>query len=808
MKLSYQWLNQYLPLEAKGIKPAALAEKLARTSVEIDGVTTMAAGMKKVVVGEIMESKPHPDSDHLQVVQVKVADDEIIQVVCGAPNVVVGKKAITALSGARLADGVKIRRGKLRGIQSNGMLCALQELGFGDNLAPKPYDDGLWYLPDDAKVGESVFSYLGMDDPVIETDVTPNRGDMLSMLGNVNDLAAIYELDNGFTTHPVEETGTPRTADLIKATVDPALAPSFNLRVVKNVRVADSPLWLQRRLWTAGIRPVNNVVDVTNYVLLKYGQPLHAYDYQKLPEPALAVRAAREQEPLTTLDGEKRTLTAQDLVVTSADQPVALAGTMGGEETKVTPATTTVVLEAAIFDPIRVRKQSRRLDLHSASSMRFERGINPETVVTALNEAAYWLQKLAQGQATSGVVTASELPATPTPIALSVSRVNAVLGTNLTKEAIERIFERLAFAVEDHGEGALTVLVPARRWDIRIAADLYEEIARLYGYDKLPSTLPGGRTQGALTPRQSFLRASRHVLEGLGLNQAISYSLTTVKKAAQFQIAPSAATPMELAYPMSSDHVATRMNIVAGLLDDVAYNVARKVTDVALFEQGRVFIPVNGQARPQEEEHVAGALTGNLTPAGWHQPARPVDFYTLKGIVERYLANMAIAGPVDYVATSERPDLHPGRTANIMVAGQLVGYLGQVHPTVAKAFRIPATYVFELNLEALLAAKKRGKHYRHVSKYPAITRDVALLVDQTVTNAQVQAVIRAAGGHDLVESKLFDLYQGEHLPAGKQSLAYTLTYQAPDRTLTEDEVTTAFEKVVQALVDQLQAEIR
>lgn len=809
MKVSYQWLNQYLPLKAHGIEPAALAEKLARTSVDINSVSTMDAGMKKVVVGKILESVPHPDSDHLQVVQVQVGTDEVIQVVCGAPNVVVGKKAITALAGARLADGVKIRKGKLRGVQSNGMLCALQELGFSDQLAPKPYEDGLWYLPDDAQVGDAVFSYLGMDDPVIDTDVTPNRGDMLSIYGNVNDLAAIYDLPNGFVTHPVTAKDDQPTADLVTAKVEPTLAPSFNLRVVKNVTVADSPLWLQRRLWTAGIRPVNNVVDVTNYVLLKYGQPLHAYDYAKLPAPALAVRSAREAETMTTLDGEKRTLAAQDLVVTSADQPVALAGTMGGESTKVTAATTTVVLEAAIFDPVRVRKQSRRLDLHSASSMRFERGINPETVVTALNEAAYWLQELAGGQAMTGVVTASELPVTPTPIALSVARVNAVLGTDLTKAAIVKIFDRLAFAVKDHGADELTVLVPARRWDIQIAADLYEEIARLYGYDNLPSTLPAGRSQGGLTPRQMALRASRHVLEGLGLNQAISYSLTTVAKAAQFQITPTKTAPMELAYPMSSERVATRMNIVAGLLDDIAYNVARKVNDVALFEQGRVFLPVAGAARPQEEEHVAGAITGNLTPAAWNQPATPVDFYQLKGIVERYLANLALAGPIEYVATKQRPDLHPGRTADILVAGQLVGYLGQVHPTVARANRIPATYVFELNLEALLAAKKRGKHYHHISKYPAITRDVALLVDQTVTNAQIEAVIQGAGGqHHLVATRLFDLYAGDHLPAGKQSLAYTLTYQAPDRTLTEDEVTTAFTKVEQALVDQLQAEIR
>ena len=425
MKVSYQWLNHYLPLEQNGITPTELAEKIARTSVDINDVYSPQNGLQKVVVGLVESIKDHPQSDHLHIAQVKVAEDTTVQIVCGAPNLVAGKKVITALAGAKLADGTKIKKSKLRGEESNGMLCALQEIGFTDKVAPKAYEEGLWYLPDDAEVGAPVFSYLGMDDTIIDTDVTPNRGDMLSIYGNVNDLAAIYALDNGFTSHEVVENGTERTADLIKATVaDQQLAPTYKLRVIKNVHIQDSPLWLQIRLWNAGIRPINNVVDVTNYILVKYGQPLHSFDYDRLTSHEIKVRHAAEGEQFTTLDGEEQTLASQDILVCDGDRPAALAGTMGGQDTKVTDQTVNVALEAAIFDPVMVRKQARRLDLHSESSMRFERGINPETVEVALNEAAYWLSELAGGEVTKGIVTATEEAVQVTPIELSTKRVN------------------------------------------------------------------------------------------------------------------------------------------------------------------------------------------------------------------------------------------------------------------------------------------------------------------------------------------------------------------------------------------------
>lgn len=810
MNLSYQWLNEYLPLADHQIEPAELAEKLARTAVEIDDVYSPSDGLSKLVVGYVESCQPHPESDHLNLCQVQISADETVQIVCGAPNVTAGKKVIVALPGARVADNQKIRKGKIRGEVSNGMLCALQEIGFSEKVAPKDYDEGIWFMPDDAQVGDSVFPYLGMDDTIIATDVTPNRGDMFSMYGNVNDIAAMYDLPVNFSMHAVEETSAEKTADLLQVEIpDLDLAPTYKVRVIKDVKIQDSPMWLQVRLWNAGIRPINNVVDVTNYILIKYGQPLHSFDFDKLTNKHLTVHQAQTGEHLVTLDGEDRELTNQDLVVADGDHAVALAGTMGGDDSKIDDQTTSVVLESAIFDPILVRKQARRLDLHSESSMRFERGINPAMCEQALDEAAYWLQELAGGQATQGIVTGSEKVAQDLEITLSIAKTNAVLGTALSMADVQQIFKQLQFATKPVDADQLVVVVPARRWDIEIQADLYEEIARIYGYDNIPSTLPAtGDTEGGLTPWQKLLRDTRHVLEGLGLNQAISYSLTTDEKARQFKITPDDTNPVQLDYPMSFDHTVARMNIISGLLNDVAYNVARKVDNVALYEEGRVFLPQAGQDRPNEPEHIAAAITGSLTTDSWLEKAQPVDFFTIKGILEQLLINLAVAGKVSYRANDHRTEMHPGRTADVYLDDQLIGFVGQVHPVTAQAYKSPETYVLELDLSVLETVQRLDHHYEPISKYPTVTRDVALLVDQTVTNAQIVDGIQAKGGQYLVDVQLFDLYQGSHLPVGKKSLAYTLTYQDRQGTLTEDQVNAAFDKVVTHLQATLDVEIR
>lgn len=805
MKVSYQWLKEYLDLSEN---PTDLAEKIARTSVDINDVYSPSDGLTKLVVGYVDSITAHPDSDHLTLCQVDIGADKLVQIVCGAPNIQTGKKVIVALPGARIGNNIKIKRSKMRGELSEGMICALQEIGFSEQIAPKAYDEGIWFLPDDAVPGESVFPYLGMDDTIIDTDVTPNRGDMFSMLGNVNDIAAFYGLTPHFKMIPVNENSAQQTDRLIKVNIkDQRLAPTYKMRVITDVVIKDSPLWLQIRLWNAGIRPISNVVDVTNYILLKYGQPLHSFDYEKLPNKNIGVRFAKAKEPFVTLDEDKRELTADDVVVTAGDRPVALAGTMGGLETAITNQTTSVALEAAIFDPILIRKQARRHDLHSESSSRFERGINPETVEIALNEAAELIAQLGDGKVTTGIVTGSERPVSATKVSLTVDRTNHVLGTALTTAQIADIFKRLAFEyTETNGE--FIVSVPARRWDVSITADLLEEIARIYGYDNLPATLPAQTSNiGGLNDRQHFLRASRHVLEGLGLNQAISYSLTTVEQAQQFEIVRHGA-PMKLDYPMSQDHVATRMSLISGLLNDIAYNAARKQVNVNLYEQGRIFIPNGKDVRPEEQEHIAGAITGQFTNKTWHHEGQIADFYLIKGIVEQYLTNMAIKTPITYRANENRAEMHPGRTADILIGDTLIGYVGQIHPQLAKQFRIGPTYVFELNLEQIVAQPKKERHYQMISKYPTITRDIALLVDEKITNEAILNVINDKGGAYLTNVTLFDVYEGAHLPAHKKSLAYTLTYQDKEGTLVEEKVNQAFDKVVQQLTSQFNVEVR
>ncbi|MFC6275763.1 phenylalanine--tRNA ligase subunit beta [Levilactobacillus tangyuanensis] len=802
MKISYNWIKEYLDLN---VSPADLAEKIERTSVEVDGVTQPSAGLKKIVVGHVLAIEMHPDSDHLHICQIDVGEDEPLQIVCGAPNIAKGQNVIVALPGSRIADNVKIKKSKMRGVPSAGMVCALQEIGFSEDVVPKDYVDGIYVLPADATPGDDVYDYLGMNDSLIDLDVTPNRGDMLSLNGTLHDLAAIYDQPVELDQPNVKETGDAIDSELTLH-VDADLAPQYRMRLVKQVKIAPSPMWLQIRLWNAGYRPINNVVDITNYIMLKYGQPLHAFDYDKFDGQDVYVRTATPGEPLTTLDEGEHELTDQDIVIADSNRPIGLAGVMGGLDASITDQTKTVAIEAAVFEHDHIRKAAQRHHLHTDASQRFERGVNQAGVQDALDAAAQMMNELADGAVQTGTAVGSDNEPEPAVITITMSHINAVLGTDLTQDQVTHILESLGFTVVASGE-SLTVTVPIRRNDIHIPADLLEEVARIYGYDELPTTLPTGRmTMGTLTAAQKLMRATRHSLEGLGLNQAISYALTTEDKAKMFTMQASETT--KLAWPMSVDHAVLRMNVITGLLDDIAYNTARKVKDVALYEQGRVFYREDGTDRPSEEEHIAGAITGTLMPAGWNQPAQAVDFFQMKGIVEAYLQDMAVNGDVSFVANADMPEMHPGRTADVLVHGHRIGFIGQIHPSIAKQFKIGATYVFELNLQAIIDMPKQENQYDLISRYPAITRDIAMLVSDETTNEEIVALIEKRGGAYLQSVKLFDVYDGVKVPKGKKSLAYTLTYQDKKGTLVDDDVNQAFDKVTKRLQDDLNAEIR
>ncbi|MBF7110012.1 phenylalanine--tRNA ligase subunit beta [Pediococcus pentosaceus] len=809
MKLSYKWLSKYLELD---LEPKDLAEKIERTAVEVDSVTRSDYKLKKIVVGHTLEVTEHPDSDHLHICQVDVGEEEPIQIVCGAPNIAADQDVIVALHGSRIKDNVKIKRSKMRGVPSNGMICALQEIGYPDNVVPKDYADGIYVFPADSHVkpGDSVMEALGMDDDVIDTSVTPNRGDMFSMNGNAHEIAAILDQKANFEVLKVqdEQKSADTLADQIKVEIDEQdVAPVYKLMAIENVKITPSPFWLQTTLMKAGIRPINNVVDVTNYIMLKYGQPLHAYDLDQLKGQTISVAPAGENVKFTTLDDEKRDLRPEDLVITADGTPIAMAGVMGGMATEVSDQTQNIVIEAAIFDPIKVRKTARYHNLHSEAAMRFERGIDYSSLDDALNEAASLVADFSQGKVMSGVVVGNDTKLNPESITIALARINKILGTSLTSEEVVAIFDRLGFSTElDATKQTFKVTVPVRRWDIHIEADLLEEVARIFGYDNLPVTLPtGDPTIGQLTTEQKLMRASRTVMEGLGLTQAMSYGLTTIAKSQQFVKGDHELVKVD--WPMTKDREALRMNLISGLLDDIAYNKARSVENVALYEQGRVFYG-NGQAQPEEIEHIAGAITGSMQAKSWNEKEKPVTFFDVKGIVEQYLKNVAVAGEVSYVADHDRQGMHPGRTADVLLDGDVIGFIGQIHPTTAEEFKIKETYVFELNLTKIIHAEKKLQHYDVISKYPAITRDIAILVNKEVSNTEVLNVINETKQKNLIKVELFDVYEGKNLEKGMKSLAYQFTYQDTNDTLQEDAINDEFSKVIKNLEEKLNVTVR
>lgn len=806
MLVSYKWLNEYLDLTA--IAPKDLADKMSVTGIEVEGITVPEEGLKKIVVGEVVECIDHPDSDHLHICQVNIGEAELSQIVCGAPNVKAGIKVIVALPGSRITGNVKIKKGKMRGQVSNGMICSLEEIGYSESVIPKEYAEGIYYLPEDALPGAPVFSYLEMDDTIIELSITPNRADALSMRGVAYEVGAIYNQTPVFHDEELIESDVLASDKIAVSVLNEELVPAYQIRIIENVKIAPSPRWLQNRLMNEGIRPINNVVDITNYILLLFGQPLHAFDYNRLGSKELVVRQANEKEQLVTLDGVTRELTPENIVITNGQVPVALAGVMGGLDSEIVAETTTVALEAALFNPVSIRRTSKQFNLRSEASARFEKGINQATVAQACDVAAAMIAQLAGGTVLKEAVVGTSVIASDVEVTITLSRINNYLGTNLSLAGVGGIFDALGFAYRLEGE-AFTVVVPPRRWDIQIEADIIEEVARIYGYDRLPSTLPGGETvAGALTREQRLTRKIREIVEANGLSEAISYALTTEEKSSQFAMKDSQLTRLD--WPMTEDRAVLRMNLVSGLLDDIAYNVARKNTAVAFYEMGRVFYQA-GDARkelPQEENHLAFAMSGEWTTKDWQTASQKVDFYQLKGAVEAVFDSLMMTDHIRYVASTTIPELHPGRTATIYLGETLIGFIGQVHPAIAKEYGIPETYVAELNLEMLVTETSATVHYQPVTKFPAVSRDIALFVSETVTNQEVVEIIQATAGNYLTKVTIFDVYQGKNSEPGQKSLAYSLTFVNAEATLTDEEINRAMEKITKALVEKLAAIVR
>jgi phenylalanyl-tRNA synthetase beta chain len=807
MKVSMRWLSQYVDLT--GYTGEQLAERLTRSGIEVDAVEKRNKGVSGVVAGEVKTREKHPDADKLSVCTVDVGGGELLQIVCGAPNVAAGQKVPVALVGATLPGGVKIKRAKLRGVESQGMICSAKELGMNDKLLPKELQEGILVLPENVEIGKDVVELLELDDEVLELDLTPNRSDCLSMIGVAYEVAAILGRPVTVPSANVREGEGKRAQDAFSVTIEaPEGCSMYTARLIEGVKIGPSPLWMQNRLMAAGIRPINNVVDVTNYVMLEYGQPLHAFDADRLAGGQIRVRYAGAGETITTLDDEERRLEPHMLVIADAEKAVALAGVMGGANSEVTASTARILLESAKFDGGTVRKTSRELGLRSESSLRFEKEVNPHAVVEALNRAAALIVETAGGAAAAGVVKAETRSFSEPVIGLSADRVNRYLGTQLSVDEMKSIFDRLRFSYAVKGD-ALEVTVPLRRGDISRDVDLIEEIARLYGYDNIPATpISGVTTPGGRTRSQRIRLEVGRYLNAAGLHEVILYSFTHPDRIAEFPGLYPHIKPVALSMPMSVERSVLRTSLIPHLIDTAVYNRNRNVDDVAVFEIGSVFLTEEERLTKQPEEKmlVSALWTGKREEKHWSGKPVPVDFYDLKGVLDGLFRHLDVRGVTYRVAAFDK--LHPGRAAEIFAGDRRIGVIGQLHPELQRRYDLEDTYVFEIELDALVSNANFAITYETLPKYPSIARDIAVVVDKSVPVANLIAAVREAGGDWLRSVEVFDVYAGEKIGAGKKSVALSLVYRADDRTLTDDEVNERNQSVIERLERTYSAELR
>lgn len=813
MKVSTGWLTDYISLE--GITAEELADKITTAGIEIDAVERRNKGISGIVTGYVKSKEKHPDADKLNICIVDAGQGEDLQIVCGAKNVAAGQKVPVALVGAKL-PGLEIKKAKLRGVLSQGMICSAKELGLNDKLLPKELQEGILVLPENTEVGQDIANVLGLNDEILEFDLTPNRSDCLSMIGAAYEVSAILGRDLKLPDPAAElaETGGAAAGSISVNIEDEAFCSHYAVRYISGVKPAPSPLWIQNRLMAAGVRPINNIVDITNYVMLEYGQPLHAFDGDKVEGGVLGVRFAHEGEVLTTLDGQERKLEPQMLVIADGAKAVALAGVMGGLATEVTGETVNIVLESAKFAGGTVRKTSRQLGLRSEASLRFEKQVDPHAVIPALNRAAALIARYAGGSVHEGIVQAGSDSVPEKILTLSLEKLNSYLGTELSLLEVKTLFGRLRFKCGDAAQGLVEVQVPSRRGDISYDVDLIEEIARLYGYDHIPTTLiEGVTTPGALTRRQSVRRELRRMLSLGGYQEVMGYSFIQPEQSKLFPAFTEGSLPVKLAMPMSEERSVLRTSLLPQLLDIALYNTNRRQSDLALFEIGNVFFTDEEQLtrQPRELPVLGLLLSGSRTVKQWNMTAEPVDFFDLKGALESVFAYLGINENVVYEGDAPQ-DYHPGRSASIYLAGEngrtKIGTLGQLHPELQRRLDLEDTYVAELLLQPLYDSARINLQYSELQRFPGMERDIAVVVDSAVPAGHLLASIRENGGTLLQNVQVFDVYTGGKMESGKKSIAISLLYRHTEHTLTDEEVTEVHEKVVSALQQTFGAELR
>ena len=797
MNVTLNWLKAYIDFE---FSPSELADRLTMLGVEVESVKHLGTELEGVIVGSVTSIRPHPNADKLVLCQVDTGETEELQIVCGAPNAREGMLAPVATIGATLPVGLTIKRAKLRGETSQGMLCSEKELGLSGDAA------GLMELSTDIPLGTPLSEALGLDDVVFELEITPNRPDCLSLIGVAREIRA--ETGNPLklpTVDPQESDINIR--DLTSVTIDaPDLCPRYAARVIQGVKVTESPAWLQQRLESVGIGVINNIVDVTNFVLMEYGQPLHAFDYHKLAENRIVVRRARDDEQITTLDEVARELTSDMLVIADAEKPVALAGIMGGYDSEITETTCDVLLESAYFNPLSIRATAKALGISTEASYRFERGADPGAVLAALDRAAQLIAELTGGTICDGIVDVYPGQQPLTEIQLRPERVNFVLGTTIETAEMVQILDRLGFDVDITGK-VYQVVVPTFRSDVTREIDLIEEIARVYGYDNIPTTLPKGDIPvPAPTPKTEARRRIKHFLLAAGMMEAVNYSFCDPNCFDKIRL--NADDPLrntlQLRNPLSPEMSVLRTTLTPGLLENAQHNRNHQIDTIALFEIGGVFVH---DGEEKEPERVTGVLAGQIGEGVYSDPYRHPDFFDIKGLVEGMLE---VCGVVDWtLQKTDAPTFHPGRNAEVLLGNRRIGVFGEVHPEVLENYDLPyKAYLFEFDLEGLADAATFAKRFEPISIYPKVARDLAIVVDKETLSDMPTGLIYTTGGDSVDSVRLFDVYEGEQVPEGKKSLAYTITYHSATETLTDKAVNTLHDEVVKCLNRELGAELR
>jgi len=801
MKVSFQWLKDYIEFS---LTPLELAEALTHIGLEVENLSEWQPAFQGVVVARTVSFHRHPQSDHLSICTVNDGQRDY-SVICGAPNLKVGERVALALEGSTLPVGGKISRSYFHGIPSEGMLCSEKELGLSEDAA------GIMVLDANLPLGVPLESAVGLQDWILEVNITPNRADCLCLLGVAREVSALtgqplrYPSPKEIDGRVVEGSGTTVTLER------PDLCPRYVAQLILGVKIAPSPFWMRRRLEAVGVRSIINIVDVTNYVMLEMGQPLHAFDLDRLAEKRIVVRTAAPGEKFTTLDGVERTLPEEALMICDGQKPAALAGIMGGLNSEVQTTSENILLESAYFDPMGIRRTSKRIGLVTEASLRFERGIDPNGALRAANRAAALMAELAGGKMAREAADNYPRKIEPQKIFLRERRVNKILGTAIAPQEIKSYLQNFHLQVEPESPDTFRVTIPTYRVDLQREIDLVEEVARLHGYHRIPITLPCGRVSAEKkTKMQRAAERARDLFMACGFREVINYSFISPKALQDLKLfsPDKRAQALRIHNPLSEDQSVMRTTLIPGLLQVARNNVHRQNLDLKLFELGRVFFPRDDQELPEEIEILSGFLSGFREEESWSKPKAECDYFDLKGTLETLLDGLGVSG-YRFLALQDEPFLHPGKACQLEVNGKVLGEMGELHPDVSETWELDQQIlIFELNFQALADEAEERRFFKPLARFPAIIRDLALIVDEKIAAGDLLRTLWETNNGLITEIKLFDLYQGKPVPPGKKSLAFRLKYQEGDRTLTDREVNQLHQKVADLLVERYGGTLR